>query len=345
MIVQATKRPATTLRLLCEAASELGIEPGACLAGTGLVETDLETTAARFSTGQEVQAIENVARLLPGNVGLGAVVGSRMHRNVFGIWGFAVQTSPTVRAAIETSIEYVKLSFVIADMALRETPDRARLEFDMTGLPAATHRFILERHAVVGINFLQDLFNDPTFPGFEIETMDPDPSYASALSNQIGVNVAGGMTGYALTFPAAMLDLAMPKSDPATLQFCMDQCKALLAQMDGVLPPWSEKVRNAVVDSIGTEQKIEDIADTLAVTERTLRRRLTEEGTSFRELYTDARMAIARELLEVTGLNVETVAWRVGYAETASFARAFARIYGNTPGETKKQAARRRDGI
>lgn len=90
------------------------------------------------------------------------------------------------------------------------------------------------------------------------------------------------------------------------------------------------------MDDIGSEQKIEDIAAKLAIAERTLRRRLTDEGTSFREIYTDARMLIAHELLEVANLNVESVSWRVGYAEPASFARAFAKKYGKTPGEIKK---------
>lgn len=76
------------------------------------------------------------------------------------------------------------------------------------------------------------------------------------------------------------------------------------------------------------------------MTERTLRRRLTDEGTSFRELYTDARMTIAHELLASAGLNVETLSWRVGYAEPASFARAFTRAFGQTPGEVRRTGRR-----
>ena len=108
----------------------------------------------------------------------------------------------------------------------------------------------------------------------------------------------------------------------------------------GTLPQWSQQVRDAIVDSIGSEQSIENIASKLAVTERTLRRRLSEEGASFRELYIDARMAIAHELLASAGLNVETVSWRVGYAEPASFARAFSKKFGKTPGDVRREGAR-----
>ena len=337
MVDHATMRPATGLRLMCDTAVDFGVDPAACLAGTGLRYLDLKTPEARISTKQEIQAIDNFVRNASVSVGLGVAVGKRMHVHAFGIWGFAVLTSPTLRQAIQTSIDYVKLSLVIADMAIEQAGGRTRLEFDMTGLPATTHRFVLERHAIVGMTFMKELIQEPDFQGFEIETADDDPAYAHDLSELTGTSVARASSGHALTFPTAVLDRPLPKSDPTTFQYCLDQCKTLLEQVDGALPPWSRKVRDAVVDGIGSEQKIEDVAQKLAVTERTLRRRLTDEGTSFRDLYTDVRMSLARELLGTAGLNVETVAWRVGYSEPASFVRAFSKKFGKTPGEVRKQ--------
>ena len=80
---------------------------------------------------------------------------------------------------------------------------------------------------------------------------------------------------------------------------------------------------------------ISEIAAQLGCTERTLRRRLKAEGTSFRSLITDTRMPIARQLLEKAGLPVEVVAWRVGYTEAAAFVRAFKSFYGFTPGSLR----------
>lgn len=330
-------RPLTSLRLLCDVAKEFDIEPTKCLANTDIEYEDLSDPTARISIEQEVQAIDNLVRLAPTNVGLGVAVGRRMHVNAFGIWGFAILTSPSLRSAIETAIDYARLSFVMADMALREAGEVARLEFDMTGLPPTTQRFILERHSVVTMTFIKELIQDPSFEGFKIETKDEDAVYASLLSELIETPVVGSMPNNAVTFPTVMLDRPQLKSDPASFQYCLDQCKLQLEQIDGALPPWSQKVRDAVVDSIGSEQKIENIAHQLAVTERTLRRRLTDEGTNFRDLYTDVRMTLARELLATTGLNVETVAWRVGYSEPASFVRAFSKKFGKTPGEVRKE--------
>lgn len=332
-------RPATSLRLLFEAAEELGLDTTSGLKNTGLSADDLKTSTTQVTIEQEIRAIENFVQLSPMKAGLGVAVGKQMHVNAFGIWGFAILTSPTLRAAIETAIQYEELSFVIADMALRETNGEARLEFEMWELPPATHGFILERHSCVAITFVRELIQEPDFQGFRIETTTEDPDYSRLLSGLLTVGVIGGAPRNALTFPADLLDRPLPKSDPVTLQYCLDQCKTLVEQIDGALPPWSKRVRDAVIDDLGSELKIEEIAEKLSVTERTLRRRLTDEGTSFRELYSDARLTIARELLEAAGLNVETVSWRVGYAEPASFVRAFSKKFGKTPGQIRKEGA------
>ncbi|MCV6592326.1 MAG: AraC family transcriptional regulator [Silicimonas sp.] len=336
MIVHAQTRPSTSLRLLCDQAAKLGISAETCLEGTAVTVADLDDPSAEHSTVDEIRAIENLVRLAPDHVGLGFAAGRVIHVHAFGIWGFAVLTSPTLRAAIETAIDYAKLSFLVAEMSLAEEGEEARLEFDLTGIPALVRRFVIERHTAVAVKFVRDLLQQPDFSDFEARLTDDDPDYPARMAAVTPLPIRMGQPVNALCFPSRILDLALPKSDPASLKFCLDQCKALLEKQTGALPPWSQKVRDAVVDNIGSEQQIDVIAGKLAVTERTLRRRLSDEGTSFRKLYIEARMSIAHELLASAGLNVETVSWRVGYAEPASFTRTFIKTFGKTPGEVRK---------
>lgn len=337
MIVQSQNRPSTSLRLLCDEAAKHGVSEIECLRGTSVSVKDLNDANAVHSTTDEIRAIENLVRVAPENVGLGLSVGQATHVHAFGIWGFAILTSPTLRAAIETSIDYAKLSFLIAEMALVKDGEEAQLEFDTSDIPTLAHRYILERHMVISVKFIRDLLQQPDFSDFEVRLIDDDAEYPSKLARFTPIPVKMGQESNALVFPATVLDAPLPKSDPVSLQFCLDQCKSLLAEQSGLLPQWSQQVRDAIIDNIGKEHQIEDVASRLAVTERTLRRRLTDEGTSFRQLYIDTRMAIAHELLSSAGLNIETVAWRVGYAEPASFARAFAKKYGTTPGNVRRK--------
>lgn len=337
MIVHSPSRPSTSLRLLCDEAAKHGISEESCLEGTMISVADLDNAAALHSTTDEIRVIENLVRLAPENVGLGFNPGHATHVHAFGIWGFAILTSPTLRAAIETSISYAQLSFMIAEMALIDEGETARLQIDMSSLPLSVHRYVLERHMVISVKFIRELLQRPDFSEFEVLLTDTDLTYPEKMAAFSKIPISVGQSVNALSFPSEILDGHLPKSDPVSLKFCLDQCKALLAEQNGLLPEWSQKVRDMIVDNIVVEQNIEEIADKFAITARTLRRRLTDEGTSFREIYSDARMGIAHELLSSAGLNVETVAWRIGYAEPASFARAFSKKFNKTPGEVRKK--------
>ena len=336
MLKKDSLRTTTSLRVLCEAAEELGVPKTDCLAGTGLEPDDLYKDDLEVTLGQEVLAIENYANITGKNVGLGSAIAERMHMNAFGIWGFAILTSPTVREAIHTAIDFSRISYLITEMSLLDDPDESGTRYDTTAMSPAVRSFVIERHAGVTMKFIREALQEPEFNAFVIHTSLPQAQYGEALREMMGVEIVGDAEYDALLFDHELLDRPLPKSDPVTLRFCLDQCRVLLESRKENDPPWTRKVHDAVIDDIGTEQKIENIAQRLSITERTLRRRLNEENTSFREIYTEARLMIAHELLETAGLTVETVSWRVGYSEPASFVRAFAKRFDRTPGEVRR---------
>jgi AraC-like DNA-binding protein len=72
-------------------------------------------------------------------------------------------------------------------------------------------------------------------------------------------------------------------------------------------------------------------AANLAVSPRTLQRRLREEGTSFGQLLDELRREFALRLLRDRKLAVYEVAFLLGYAEPSTFHRAFRRWTGLSP--------------
>lgn len=73
----------------------------------------------------------------------------------------------------------------------------------------------------------------------------------------------------------------------------------------------------------------------------TLHRRLTAEGTGWRKLVHEHRMETAARLLRTSRRNVSAIALDVGFAESASFTRAFARHFGIPPGRYRTREAAR----
>jgi AraC-like DNA-binding protein len=68
----------------------------------------------------------------------------------------------------------------------------------------------------------------------------------------------------------------------------------------------------------------------------TLHRRLTAEGSGWRKLLNEHRMDVAARLLRTSRRNISAIALDVGFAESASFTRAFVRHFGVSPGRYRK---------
>jgi AraC-like DNA-binding protein len=78
---------------------------------------------------------------------------------------------------------------------------------------------------------------------------------------------------------------------------------------------------------------LEEIANELSMQPRTLNRRLQAEGTTFRELISEARFEVACRLLKVTSMQMGDIARALGYANAAGFSHAFQRWSGAAPSE------------
>lgn len=321
--------------MMCDAAAEYGIERDRCLRGTDITEAQLSDAGAKVALRQEIAVIRNFVEAMPDRWGLGVAIGKRYHTNIFGIWGFALLSSPTPRAAIDTAIKYAKLSFLIAEMRLTTIDGAPAIAFDTSTLEPSIRGFVVERHMAATLNFTREFNADFDTSRYKVHITASNRDYGRHLSDLLSIEVICGRSVDALILPNDSLDRPLAKSDPATQEYCLGQCRTLLEKQAGALPPLSQLVRDLVVGELGSDVSIGTIATKLAMSERTLRRRLSDEGTSFRHIYNDTRLVIARELLETAGLTVQAAAWRVGYAEPAAFVRAFAKRFGCTPGSVR----------
>jgi AraC-like DNA-binding protein len=82
---------------------------------------------------------------------------------------------------------------------------------------------------------------------------------------------------------------------------------------------------------------MQEVAGELHLDPRTLRRKLTAEGSSYRELVAQARKIRAEQML-AGNEPIEAIAARLGYAETASFTHAFTRWTGMPPSHFRARA-------
>jgi len=110
-----------------------------------------------------------------------------------------------------------------------------------------------------------------------------------------------------------LLDLMGPESTPS---------ESFVSLTKDVIARWLGR----------THVECATVAAELKLSERSLRRRLTEEGTSFRELLQEARKDRAKTILSKQGISLAVAAEQLGYSDTAAFSRAFKEWTGVSPG-------------
>ena len=118
---------------------------------------------------------------------------------------------------------------------------------------------------------------------------------------------------------------------------------AWLAQAGAVFNPHSaqrlsKQIRQLIAQDMAASWQIADVAQRLGMSEATLRRRLANEGASFRELLGNIKMMRALTLLQTSPLGVAQVAYAVGYESPARFAAKFRAHFGCTPSDVRKAA-------
>jgi AraC-like DNA-binding protein len=93
----------------------------------------------------------------------------------------------------------------------------------------------------------------------------------------------------------------------------------------------SARVRARLLERPDVKPTMAMVASDLHLEERTLRRHLGAEGTSFSELLDEVHETLATQLLALPSMTVEEVARRLGYADGPTFSHAFRRWTGASP--------------
>jgi AraC-like DNA-binding protein len=326
----AQRRSITSTRLLTEFAADQGLSESQVLSGTGIDLHTLRDPAAEIYAEQEISLVRNIVSTLGGAPGLGFLAGMRYHIVAQGIWGFAVASSPDLRGALDIGVRYFELSFSLAHIFQRaEENDALSIVIDDSAVPPDLRTFLLERDLGALATMQRDIFGTRLHAIHGQVPFDRNPFYEVLATEYLGTTVIFGAAEAKLTFDAEALKIKLPQANPHTAAMYDQQCADLM-QRRRARSGISSQVRELLIHCRTASQA--DVAAGLNMSVRTLRRRLAEEGTTFRELSDETAGMLAEDLLHA-GLTVEQVANRLGYSTASTFTVAFRSWRGQTPGQ------------
>jgi AraC-like DNA-binding protein len=172
--------------------------------------------------------------------------------------------------------------------------------------------------------------------GAFIEVNYAAPPHVACYAQRYRCPVAFGRARNALRIPLVWREVRNVGYDEATWFSALQQCAALSVARDEL------NTLNAVrrllfnyfdrLDPERTALTLDQVADALHMSSRTLIRRLRAQNTTFQAVADGIQMHRARDLLANPALRVHAIARQLGYRDATGFVRAFKRWYGTTPG-------------
>ena len=333
------QRSIISTQIICRYANNLGVPLDALLKNTGIHPEQLQQGDTQVEDQQELQVLENLLQQVDDPTITGMELGSCYQLTSYGIFGYALLASSTLRKAITFGQQYLALTYIFSEMHLIEEAGNAYLEIRCPK-PGPIGQLLGCRDVWAALVIMQEIFPQQV-PNILVELDMPEPANFSGttqskLLQQSGVHWRFNAGRHALSGIHQLLDLPLPKANAVTAQMCEQQCRQLLDQNQQTpenakvhLRSVSQQVRDHIL-KLGLTTNMEQVAQTMARTSRTLHRQLKSEGNSWRQVMDEVRMGLAEEYLKQP-FSLEQIAERLGYSDTANFSHAFKRCRGIAP--------------
>jgi AraC-like DNA-binding protein len=327
-------------------AQSLGVTPDRLCAQLGWPEETLD--AARDSlTVAEYIALLGAGDQLAGDPVFGLHTGLHARLSTYPFYGLVVCACTTLRGAFAQTRRYEGLAHDLGRSRLDERGGIATYYWDTPWLPACTPaqaRHLVDSVLAGILTFVSWLVHE-RLPVLEIGLPYAEPGAAirAAHAQVFGPAVVYGVPAAYGRFDAALLDRPVPNADGSMLKVLQRHADELLAARlrETSEPRIVTDVRREVAVQLASDRaRVDDVAAALALSTRTLQRKLAEAGTNFQAVHDAARQALAEELLRDARLNLTDVAFMLGYREQSSFNRACREWFGATPARTRERLRR-----
>ena len=309
-------------------ATTLGYDRDALVNAAGLDPLLLADPDARLPVEHDLRLWEVLAR-----DPVGLEVGARLGMAALGVVGYALQHGATVGEALAWLERYQAVLHpdLMPRVTRRGGPDEDRVVFVKTvPAPYARLREPVYAQAAATVAAMRGLTGRALRARFVAYPFGR-PSDPERHERWFGCPVSWGGTTFEVAFDGEILALPLPRSEPQLFGYLARRVETLHAALP-IAEGWTDRARRAIGARLAQgEPRLGDVARALAVSERTLHRRLAEEGVHFAALVEEARRERAELLLATPQLSCSEVAFLLGYAEPATFFRAFRRWTGETP--------------
>lgn len=332
--------PARYFRVLLNLLQEHGLDPAEPLELIGQSPAFIRSQQDDFLTLEQVETLVSWSIQATGLPSLGVHLGKRLNLSAHGVTGYAGLCAPTLGEALRVAQRFQPLVMPLTDLVVEEKAEQSHLLIRPSNILGRdmgepTCQFILD--ATVSSIYVQGRFLYPE-PWQAVSAHIPYPATLydeEALAAYHDVAIHFESDELRLTIPTELLGFPLALANEQSFQLAVRQCEAL---MSAIPKPggMSERLRQSLLQAGPPLPSLSELAAQRHVSERTLRRQLLQEGVRWRDLLTEVKMALAKQYLMSGQDNITAIALRLGYNDSANFARAFRQHCGMSPSQWRQ---------
>jgi AraC-like DNA-binding protein len=296
----------------------------------GIRKSALEDTRTRFPKGT-FEALWQLAIEATGDPAIALRVSTMVKANTLGIIGYLASTSESGRNAFELVKGLTPLLWEDFECDLESDGQVAFIRCNTGGHPQ-TSRITTEYAIGLTVTMSRVLGaarSDPLEARFSYSA----PAYADEYERILRLPVRFDAGEDGVLFPISMLDSSNPSADASLRQLLERYAAEQLARIP-TSARFSQRVRACIRSMLPLGSLTADtVAAQFSMSNRTLRRRLQEDATSYQEILDDVRAELARHYLTKEKRGIDEVAFLLGFSDPSAFTKAFRRWTGQTPAD------------
>ncbi len=319
-----------SVRAVLEAAELAGIGREALRQAAGLDIADTQD-AYGWVDGERYDALLQSAVSLTGCAAFGLRWGASSPMMQFELLPLLVANAPTLRAALDVmrAVQSILCEVPMLDFHVEEDTAVARITQDPRTSRVAQR--VNGDLSMAGLKRLLDYcargaVRDLVHFTFAHGADEHEPEYRATF----GANLRFGGAYTEARFPARLLDTVNPSSNRELFE-ALEKHFALLRTRMAIKLSYVEQVKAELRAALPRQLEMTAVAHALGLSERSLRRRLSDEGTSYSEVVESVQIELAQQLLSDPRASVKSVAFELGFDTTSGFRRAFKRWTGKNP--------------
>jgi AraC-like DNA-binding protein len=327
----------TITRLACAHLQGAGIDPAPLLRKAGLSLEQIDNRSARLGVHSQMRFVEMVAETLNDDF-LGFHLARDFDLRKMGLLNYVFGSSEMLGEALQRAARYSRIANESLAMKYLDRGEVA-LGFSYVGVARRHDCHQSEFLATIIVRACREVTGRRLQP-LRVRFTHHRNGNCSELNAFMGLEAEFTAEHDEVAFPATIKDIALVSADPYLNDLLIAYCEEALALQRSHSGALRLSVENTLVPLLPHgKARLREVAAKLAMSERTLARRLAAEGVSFNAILEELRFELAKRYIDDLDLSVSEIAWLLGYQEVSAFTHAFKRWSGKTPRQMRAENA------